>query len=80
MLRLQTFTLEIVYSKGIEIHNADPFSKAYLPSTNQNEEVKEDAWNVSDMRSPTEVEAEHMKMAKFGPANSSSNFVRNTGC
>ena len=29
-------------------------------------------WNVSDMRSPTEVEAEHMNMAKFGPANSSS--------
>ena len=61
-------------------HNADPFSKAYLPSANQNEAVKEDAWNVSDIRSPTEVEAEHMNMTKFGPANSSSNFVRNKGC
>ena len=46
---------------------ADPLSRAYLPSTNQNEEVKEDVWIVNDMRSPTKVEIEYVNMAEFEP-------------
>ena len=35
-LELWKFDLEVAYSKGIEMHIADPLSRAYLPSTNQN--------------------------------------------
>ena len=50
------------------MHIADPLSRAYLPSTNQNEEVvKEDVWNVNDMRSPLKVAAEYVDMADFVP-------------
>lgn len=60
--------MEVAYSKGIEMHIADPLSRAYLPSTNQNEEeVKEDVWNVNDMRSPPKVAAEYVDMADFVP-------------
>ena len=46
------------------MHIAGPLSTAYLPSTNQNEEeVKEDVWNVNDMRSPLKVAAEYVDMA-----------------
>ena len=37
------------------MHIADPLSKAYLPSTNENEKVKEYVRIVNDMRSPTEI-------------------------
>lgn len=49
------------------MHIADPLSRAYLPSTNQNEEVKEDVWNVNAMRSPPKVAAEYVDMADFVP-------------
>lgn len=68
LLQLWKFDLEVAYSKGIEMHIADPLSRAYLPSTNQNEEeVKEDVWNVNDMRSPLKVAAEYVDMADFVP-------------
>ena len=41
-LRLQKFDLEVAYRKGTEMHIADPLSRAYLPSTNQDEKVKKD--------------------------------------
>ena len=60
--------MEVAYSKGIEMHIADPLSRAYLPSTNQNEEeVKEDEWNANDMTSPPKVAAEYLDMADFVP-------------
>lgn len=71
LLQLRKFDLEVAYTKGIEMHVADPRSRAYLPSTNQNEEVKEDVWNVNDMRSPFKVTAEYVDMA---------DFVRTKGC
>ena len=55
LLRLQKFDLKVAYSKGTEMHIADPLSRAYLPSTNLDEEVKEDVWRVNNTRSPTEV-------------------------
>ena len=67
LLRLQTFNLEVAYSKGADMHIADPLSRAYLPSTSQDEEVQEDMWGVNDIRSPTEVEAEYVNMAEFVP-------------
>ena len=44
LLRLQKFDLEVAYSEDTKMHIADPLSRAYLPSTNQDEEVKEDVW------------------------------------
>lgn len=67
LLQLRKFDLEVAYSKGIEIYIADPLSRAYLLSTNQNEEVKEDVWNVNDIRSPTKVAAEYVDIADFVP-------------
>ena len=37
------------------MHIADPLSRAYLPSTKQNQKVKEYVWIVNDMRPPTEI-------------------------
>lgn len=66
LLQLRKFDLEVAYSKGIEMHIADPLSRAYLLSTNQNEEVK-DVWNVNDIRSPPKVAAEYVDIADFVP-------------
>ena len=67
LLRLQKFDLEVAYSKGADMHIADPLSRAYLPSTSQDEEFQEDVWGVNDIRSPTEVETEYVNMAEFVP-------------
>ena len=67
LLRLQKFDIQVAYSKGTDMHIADPLSKAYLPSTSQDEEVQEDVWSVYDIRSPTELEAEYVNMAEFVP-------------
>ena len=55
LLRLQKFDLEVTYRTGIEMHMADPLSRAYLPLVKQEEDAKEDVWGVADERSPTEI-------------------------
>lgn len=67
LLRLQKFDLEVTYRKGIEMHIADPLSRAYLPLLKQEEDTKEDVWSVADERSPTEIETEYVNMAEFVP-------------
>ena len=67
LLHLQKFHLKVAYKKGIEMHMADPLSRAYLPLVKQEEDTKEDVWGVAYKRSPTEIETEYMNMAEFVP-------------
>lgn len=61
-LRLQKFDLEVSYRKGVEMHRADPLSRAYLPLTKQGGVGNEEVRSVADTRSPTDVEAEYVKL------------------
>ena len=65
LLRLQKFYLEVSYRNSTEMHMADPLSRAYLPLTKQESVDKETAWSLTDMRSPTEIETEHVGLFPF---------------
>ena len=67
LLRLQKFDLEVSYRKGTEMHMADPLSRAYLPQAKQKGGDQEGVWSVADMRSPTDIEIEHVDMIAFVP-------------
>ena len=62
LLRLQKFDLEVSYRKGSEMHMADPLRLAYIPLAKQEIGEIEAVWSVTDMRSPTEIETEHVDM------------------
>ena len=62
LLRLQKFDLEVSYRKGSEMHMADPLKQAYIPLTKREIGEIEAVWSVTDMRSPTEIETEHVDM------------------
>ena len=62
LLLLQKFDLEVSYRKGSEIHMADPLRQAYLPLAKREIGEIEAVWSVTDMRSPTEIETEHVDM------------------
>ena len=47
------------------MHMADALSRAYLPLTKQESVDKETAWSLTDMRSPTEIETEHVGLFPF---------------
>ena len=62
LLLLQKFDLEVSYRKGSEMHMADPLRQAYLPLAKREIGEIEAVWSVTDMRSPTEIETEHVDM------------------
>ena len=62
LLRLQKFDLKVSYRKGSEMHMADPLRQAYLPLAKREIGEIEAVWSVTDMRSPTEIETEHVDM------------------
>ena len=62
LLLLQKFDLEVSYRKGSEMHMADPLRQAYLPLAKREIGEIETVWSVTDMRSPTEIETEHVDM------------------
>ena len=62
LLRLQKFDLEVSYRKGSEMHMADPLKQAYIPLAKREIGEIEAVWSVIDMRSPTEIETEHVDM------------------
>ena len=62
LLLLQKFDLEVSYRKGSEMHMADPLRQAYLPLGKREIGEIEAVWSVTDMRSPTEIETEHVDM------------------
>lgn len=63
--RLQRMLLCLQKFDLIEMHMADPLSRAYLPLVKEEEDAKEDVWGVTDERSPTEIETEYVNMAEF---------------
>ena len=62
LLRQQKFDLEVSYRKGSEMHMADPLKQAYIPLAKREIGEIEAVWSVIDMRSPTEIETEHVDM------------------
>ena len=62
LLRLQKFGLEVSYRKGSEMHMADPLRLAYIHLAKREIGEIEAVWSVTDMRSPTEIETEHVDM------------------
>ena len=78
LLRLQKFDLEVSYRKGTEMHMADPLSRAYLPLVKQETVDTQEAWNVADTRSRTEVETKYIDMAVC--AHSETNLAGNQKC
>ena len=62
LLLLQKFDLEVSYRNGSEMHMADPLRQAYLPLAKREIGEIEAVWSVTDMRSPTEIETEHVDM------------------
>ena len=50
LLRLKKFDFEVSYREGVEMFMADPLSRAYLFSAEQNGQIKEfeEVWNVSE--------------------------------
>ena len=67
LLRLQKFDVEVTYKKGTELYIADTLSRAYLPMTGCESQGDSEDVMLTDIRSPTEIEAEQIDMAQFLP-------------
>ena len=67
LLRLQKFDIEMTYKKGTELYIADTLSRAYLPMTGCESQGDSEDVMLTDIRSPTEIEAEQIDMAQFLP-------------
>ena len=66
-LRLQRYDLEIVYKRRTQMFLADALSRAYLPTEGTGEHDQEEVLVFCDVRSPTEIEAKHMKLLHYLP-------------
>ena len=66
LLRLQRYEFEVSYKKGTSLLMADPLSRVYL-SLKEAPEDQEDAMTVSETRSLTEIEAEHINTLEYLP-------------
>ena len=67
LLCLRKFDLDVSIRKGTEMYMADPLSRAYLPLVKQDMVDTQEAWNVADTKSLTEVKTEHVDMAESVP-------------
>ena len=59
--------IEVTYKKGTELYIADTLSHAYLPMTGCESQGDSEEVMLTDIRSPTEIEAEQIDMAQFLP-------------
>ncbi|KAK3727611.1 hypothetical protein QZH41_005995 [Actinostola sp. cb2023] len=65
MLRLQKYDLEVTYKKGAHMYLADTLSRAYLPTTDNQENFGEDVLKLTDNSSDAEKDAESINALHY---------------
>ena len=65
MMRLQRYDLEVTYKKGSQMYMANTLSRAYLPTTPQEDVSDEDILKLDDRRSEVEVDIESVNALQF---------------